>query len=707
MCNCCSEKELIMKEFELWLDESGSFSEDNLIIKNEKMPSFVGGVLYDKETSLEDILAISPPQQFHSTEADPRESYRVFTDLEKKDIRFIMFCNKEKLLVINDKLTYLNVIAEGIIQIISKLKSAYGTAHLDVLVATRKDIPKSTEIARKKGTNPKDEYVRIQKNEYFDHLKERIIVEGKKYQVFEEDCTIRFDSARRNSKLILADVVCNLLLTKNSMKIKRNVGPDASLHLNEVMGDHNKTWQFSLLESPARKLFHQFMLEGRVAEAIVTLCEAEDESLLKEGKRELLDRLPYLSIHNMDLQKKMLVSFMLHKLKTEWNLNSLLRFYQKIEADIIPIIRDSGIRKANEIAEYLMFEVKFDQFTVYTHMGNTKQAEECEDECKKRLIALPKDWDYIAYSARLENRTVINMINEFALKEAMKKCNNLVKQTAEIKEALLMTYTGDEDEFCFEEYAKALGTRAQINMFQLRSRRSLYDSAKADSDAAIAEFSALQDKLIQYSFRVQIETEADHEEEALKYLGLMCGIEYKSYKDLEQIANYAFNHSRFDMMSYIRLMGEGSVRGFSSAAKMYQIIERGQFLSKIDLEYDRHPDEIINWKLGTYYANSGSLKAAQRAYERAVDICFNAYDNVTLMCIGLAIEMEMYDLFQKKGQNNASSIFKLLRNNTERLNAIAPDVLNNCFGNDFYQIVKSDITASKQDWFEKSRLVTY
>ena len=36
-----------MRPFELWLDESGSFDKDNLILKNDKMPSLVGGLLFD------------------------------------------------------------------------------------------------------------------------------------------------------------------------------------------------------------------------------------------------------------------------------------------------------------------------------------------------------------------------------------------------------------------------------------------------------------------------------------------------------------------------------------------------------------------------------------------------------------------------------------------------------------------------------------
>lgn len=149
-------------------DESGSFSEDNLLLDN-RMPSHVAGILYDSANPIDPIIGCAPEVGFHSTEQeDANILYEKFMEIAEKNIRFIIFQNKERLLLVDDKITYLNVLTEGIVQLLKRLKNIYGEFKLTILIAKRTDNPQIKEDTEKYGSNG---YITlIKKNEYVKRL---------------------------------------------------------------------------------------------------------------------------------------------------------------------------------------------------------------------------------------------------------------------------------------------------------------------------------------------------------------------------------------------------------------------------------------------------------------------------------------------------------------------------------------------------------
>lgn len=693
-----------LKNFELWLDESGSFAEDNLILKNDKMPSHVGGILYDSEVPLADILALCPGKGFHAAEDDKKTAYDLFCALEKKNIRFVLFQNKEKLLVVNDKLTYLSVISQGVMQLIAKLKGMYGEIHLTVFISERKDNPRTEMIAREKGGESQNYYIPIGQNEYVERLQERLILEGAGRFISEKDFTLRFGSARKDPRLILSDPVCNIFLIRKSEKLKNAAGREAGEFVSKVMENPEKTWMFSVLENSDLKYFRRFLLEGRLAEAVTTLCESADKKWIEEGMREIRGRISSFRDSEIDLQCRLLTSFMLHKLNVSRNFDELLSFFSHIENHFIPVIAEAGFPGAAKLADYLMFEAKFDQMTVYTHLGNVSAADTCVHVCKELLGGKTKDWDYLAYTMRLENRNIINLINGFRMEEALEACTKLCRQSSDIKDALMLTMDGDE--FRFAEYGKALGTRAQISMLQIRKNPSCYEEAVRDSEAAVREFSDYQDQLRQFSYRIQIETEGNHEQEALLYLGKIIGIEYRSPDDIPKIAHEVCrSRSPFDKMAYIRLMGEGSLRNFTCSDQLYDSLLKERFF-EAEEEGCHHPYEILYWKLGTCCAAKNNMKAAQRAYEKAIGICFANRSDVTMLCIGAAVELEEASFFIKNGIK-ANEILNSLKKHVRVLYETDLQTAMQCFGEEIRFPEKDEKEPVYLYYFKMSRKVTY
>ena len=163
-----------MRSFELYLDESGQFINEDKAIT----PSLIGGILVKKDdlsiTKAKDIMdeAIKnvPGNYVHINDISKKDlklSGKVAVDIMQK-IRLIpaytvIFSNNELLDFKDDKLLYLNIMAEGIINLLEKLSSEKADAvELDVIAAVRRDL------------SVDDNKTIIEIEEYSNRIKERI-----------------------------------------------------------------------------------------------------------------------------------------------------------------------------------------------------------------------------------------------------------------------------------------------------------------------------------------------------------------------------------------------------------------------------------------------------------------------------------------------------------------------------------------------------
>lgn len=191
------------KHFELWLDESGDFLREEDKGKN---PSLVGGVLIEKSLGKSlNIPGILGSEYIHSNEI--KENFGdyavgVLQRIVEHSGHLVIFENQERLNIVNSDTTYLNVISEGIIQLLQSLAAEHGKIHLDILIAVRLDM-------EKQDLRPG---LIIRPEEYGWRLEERLILGLARRTLAHHKhwgWNINMDSARKNPKLMLADVVCN------------------------------------------------------------------------------------------------------------------------------------------------------------------------------------------------------------------------------------------------------------------------------------------------------------------------------------------------------------------------------------------------------------------------------------------------------------------------------------------------------------------
>ena len=131
------------KHYDLYLDESGSFQEDKK--DNTLTPSLVGGLLFESDESKANRFVNLFPFDSHAVDHYEEHKELFFSILKKlrdEDGHFLLFNNDERLKVVNGDITYLNVISDGIAQLLSNLRAIHRNdkIELKILIANRQAV---------------------------------------------------------------------------------------------------------------------------------------------------------------------------------------------------------------------------------------------------------------------------------------------------------------------------------------------------------------------------------------------------------------------------------------------------------------------------------------------------------------------------------------------------------------------------------------
>lgn len=646
-----------MKHFELWLDESGEFDNDRQKARKGMSVSHIGGLLTESGTfPMSRVERIIQEDFFHSTEeANADLQFARFQKLAATDARFVLFQNEECILVLDHNLTYQNMMAEGLIKLIKRLKSECGDITLRILIANRIiDRNKKYDGGRSNLVPPEH---------YVQRLKERIIMAGLRESVPGTDWTLQTASARTDKRLMLADIVCNTFLTRNT-KFRKN--PAQSGLINQIYEDPEKTLRWPVFEMSVESEFLKAMTENRLGEAVAVLCQSGRQALLDKYMPMVYSRLENMPFYDMDLQYRFISALIDHQLRDTRDYDACLRLLTNLRQSFLPVLRKIPRKWSQEIADRLSVDLCFYLDTVYTHQGNVAASLECEKLCDQEMAKLPCDWDSVAYRMRYLLRKIITRINRFDFQEALSQCDRLVARCENVREALELTGDGEEP-IRFVELAKALGTRVQIKGFLLRHHPESYLSACEDSDRAIDEFHSENEKRRQYLYRVHLETEAGQFDRAFDWLLRAAGMEHADAKALISSIASAPRLDDYLLMACIRLMGEGQRAGWPQAAALYTCLSRTDILPRLLERTDTgHPFEISMWKTASCLSWSGNTRAARKYYTRACDACFDK-DSLTLTCIGIAVELEQYAFEKKNRMPEAKKTLQSLKKHLQSL----------------------------------------
>lgn len=680
-----------MKRFELWLDESGDFNNDDQKTARGSNPSLIGGLLVEGSSFNEAAVRSILPEAgtYHSVnESDQLDRFRKIEEklFENDSNRLVVFSNQERIMILDNNLTYLNIIAEGIHQMIRHLKSQYGRIFLKVLIANRVNTTTGLNFAQ--SVVPQDEYER--------RLREKLLILNLENAISDDEWELQTASARKDKRLMLSDIVCNTFYTRYRKK-KFNAGERK--YIEDIYQDRSRTIVFTVFESILEKNFKNYLMENKIGEAVSEIAACRDKGILDRCFELLGSKLRFRGAYDIKFQYSFISASIERYINVVRDFDLCILYLNNLCTYYIPLLAGLGRAEAAEAARRLELDIKFYLLTVYTNKGDVERARQLEGEIQAAMVLLPASLENINYSIKFESRRITGLINQFEFEKALEASRRLVERCGEVH-ALLELFYGETADTHYTELAKALGSRLFIENFLVRFRADLRDAAIEDSDAAIREFTDENDKKRQYLYRVQLETELGDFEVALRYLKMGAGLpEQASIKELWAQIDLG---QPFLLSAYIRLMAEGSLKGWETAGLLYAQMAGSELMQELGKgEKFFHPMEIIYWKYGTYCAHAGMLNGAVKNYQKAEEICFSTED-VTMNIIGLAIAFEEYAFTLEKDSKQAAQCLKSIKKRMNHLQTeSARAILKSLWG-------EPDLARLDARYFwELSRRVTY
>jgi len=680
-----------MKEFELWLDESGDFKSDAQNVRKGKNPSLIGGVLIEKEklrNKRVDEEKIIGTKVFHCkdmnhTQEGAEGQFLRFKKIVESDLQLVIFNNEECIMIIDNNITYQNIMVQGIIQLIEYLKAKYGDVKLEILLDKRRDTTKKEKIY-------------IDNHVYINRIEEKIVLEN--HSIKRSDFTIKDGCGIQNKKLMVADIVCNTILTRDSIKFRENGNSE---YINNIYENEEKTIKFTVLQPALKAAFYDLMSTGRLGEAVAVLCQSKEKRIIEHCIKVVDDRLSEMQEYDIEFHYRFIELYIKYSLEISRDYSKCRLLLENLVKLFLPMLSK---HVGHEISDRIEMDIRFYMLTLYTHMGDIKSAEKCIMNCDRLMLDFIGNWEIIVYRFRYNNRKIMNQVNMFDFENALSEAKTLVERCEAMKQAIEVWADNGEEDIKFSELAKALGSQVQIYTFLMRKKPELYNDAIKISDAAIAEFVSDEDIRRQYIYRSQLETQKEEYENALKYLLKVNNLQENA--GIKELTDAMQRKSKKDIIysfsAYVNLMAEGVLSEWTKSEEMYQAIFKNDHLrSLIQEQSEQHPYEIILWKCGSYEVHSGRISAGRKKMERAIGICFKQ-ENLTLFFIGLAILFEYYAIILQYALKEKRGILKNIRKQYQRIYEMElPESMNRIY---------EDVQLDNDKWeyfYELSRRITY
>lgn len=611
-----------MKYFELWLDESGDFEYDAEKVKKGFNCSFVGGILTEK-SSVQKVNDLLEKEYFHCCEnKDKSEQFEIFRRITELDCKFVIFNNTECIYTVDNNLTYQNIICEGIIKLLKRLKGQYGEFHLDIIIANRVDT--TLGIDHRNSVVPLDSYLKA--------IESKLIILGLENSIDEKTRTITTASARKNKKLMLADIVCNTFLTRRS----KGFSEEQRRFIDDVYKDSEKVLIFNVFDSSAEAAFNTLMCEGRLGEAVVVICQSRRTSLITKAMELVRENILNMNRNDIELQFKYVQLNVEYLIKVTREYEQCIGFIRNIDSFFLETLKHLEQPWSDRLYTKLHLDLMFYLFTLYTYRGDTVNSKLCEEECDRLFDDLENDWDCIQYSAAYKLRKISSLINQFEYDKAEAEANKLISQANDMK--ALLEVVSSKKEVHLGILAKALGCRAQIYANKMKTDPKYYSLAAEDSDNAIREFENIFDKKRQYFYRVNIEAIHGDYEKALEYLHMQSETD-----SIKALAVSAAHNGSFELYGYLLVMSYAKISGDPLADEMYRSISSlYDFRHKLDAPAsNEHPYEVSLLALARYEAAAGNTASAVKNYSAAIEACFD-HNDYCQWVIGLCACCEKY-----------------------------------------------------------------
>lgn len=387
-----------MKKYELWIDETGDFSAQEQIegSKKDKVYSIIGGVLAPMDCiSVNDAWKLVGNEVGHATELGKAETSQdlvpALRTLKEKGAEFVFFENRKRYTRDNKIDLYMEMMADGIMQLVSFLAVFDKEFQLDIMIAVRY-VEEQENVLTK---IPYEEYSIALKNILMERIRYG-------YMGLDEDIKINilFASARQEPKLMLADYACGA--RRASLREHDNrYTKEEKAELKRFFDENYifDSYEYSIMGQVKRKLS-----ENCLAEAILILCNDKHlqkdlpAEYLEENGTKLNDKIKWLIFSKMAQLGKLEIRCQLEELLGDIYSSIQLEDEYEWGETFLSTIKNEFL---DELKKYEIHDDKLDLMisfayaSLYLKEGDMKNLEEELERAEESLRRLPQSLDYL------------------------------------------------------------------------------------------------------------------------------------------------------------------------------------------------------------------------------------------------------------------------------------------------------------------------
>jgi len=634
-----------MKNYQLFLDESGQFKETNSDGKRKKDPSIVAGYLalekkcttYWAKKLLKKIkdsnsafanISVDP---FHGKKIkDPNLATFITSLLQELcsdgKICLVEFMNERGLDIVNSDITYLNVLTEGIIQLVMGLmKETDDDIYLDIIYAKRVNV-----IQKEASNNTIINF--IPPEEYKERLEERLILQLEALPKHIKDrftYNINYGNANTDAVLMISDAVCGALRGFTNQFTAAERKTIKSL----------KTMQYSVLDHKAWQSIEKELMDKHIAQAVFQWYSRfnEDERLKKrkeEFDNTVIDKLKNATPDFVQGQFNILHGIIDALIKgRKYNAANIVM--DNLIKSFYPMLEKNGMDVNRQL-----FDIHFYRLTTCTHQGTVDRGNWEMQLCDELFKIVEWRYEDLEYLQNYKLRKVEQQKNAFDFKGALETLTGMEKT---IEDSVnVITLVDDLGQFTknikSQMLGKVMGSKVSVECYLLDEMPELKEQVLFDSEKAMSQFTDWPDIARQYQARAMAEYKLGNYEKAVSAL-------QKSGNAVDEklfilIRNFKENENIFGLMHYANIMALTSERNLALGKEMYEAWSQEEIMKYVNKQEEKYPKYIIQWRVATTKANLDIGDRGEDYYKKAKEIALSDINAPTIYAAGLAIQAE-------------------------------------------------------------------
>lgn len=660
-----------MKRFEVWLDESGAFFDNS---STDELYSFLGGVLIEGEkvVTIQWSKLLTEQVLNHAMEMTNRQKKAYVLPVlqqfkQESKSYFVYFENIEYKGVGDNRALYLEIFAEGVLQLLQFLEAKYGGVQLDMIVASR--------TTQGKGHIKEEEYQAV-----FDQL----VKEKQKLNALticpESQVKFQLHRATQSNKLIIADFASNIrrqylrrakgFCDENTMQILQELFLDARV--------------FSTSELSSDKRIRILLSQQDISEALMEIFTSD--TLSKKERtyylEAVLERMQFLSYRLIKSQLKQLAAEVLAYTARQEEYKYMIQFLSLIQEELISKLKVSG-----HPYELFQFEVCLQLSDVYLRAGQFVEAGNLLTEGMELVQQTENSLENIITLYRIYEKFAVFYIDSFQFDRASKLMQEIGQVLKDILE-ILPLYTMVSPYFSelkSEYYGDVLCMDIYSRLFQVREEQ--FSDIRNLSDLGLSQYPNFPGELERHrQYRSRLEQKAGNFQEAIHWLILAIDFKHtfetaisttvlKRFWDKVESQETSMSQEYY-MMYYLLILTSAQEAGDSSASMLYNSFVNHTIAKRLILSPDKkesslieaediayHPREVSYWYLGDYYRSIGNNVKCLNYYNAAISICNRNEKTLTLQLRMIGIQAAKASLlFAQKDKQARATLQKLYRN---------------------------------------------